>query len=75
MELADQLLVTVQDTGTWSARDSGRQDLPSSQGRGLALVAAVCDAMGHTSGLDGSTGWFEIRPPGLSRETDHSNEI
>jgi anti-sigma regulatory factor (Ser/Thr protein kinase) len=75
MELADRLLVTVEDTGTWSAPHSGRQDLSSSQGRGLALVAAVSDAMGHTSRLDGSTVWFEIEPPAISRKTDRANEI
>jgi len=75
MELADRLLVTVEDTGTWSAPHSGRQDLSSSQGRGLALVAAVSDAMGHTSRLDGSTVWFEIEPPAISRGTHRANEI
>jgi anti-sigma regulatory factor (Ser/Thr protein kinase) len=60
MELADQLLVTVEDTGTWNAPRTGREDHSASQGRGLALVAAVSDAMGHARGVDGSTVWFEI---------------
>ena len=60
MELADQLLVTVEDTGTWSAPRTGREDHSASQGRGLALVAAVSDAMGHARGVDGSTVWFEL---------------
>jgi len=60
MELADRLLVTVEDTGMWSAPRTGREDPSASQGRGLALVAAVSDAMGHARGVDGSTVWFEI---------------
>jgi len=60
MELADRLLVTVEDTGTWSAPRPGREDHSASQGRGLALVAAASDAMGHARGADGSTVWFEI---------------
>jgi len=60
MELADRLLVTVEDTGTWSTPRAGREDQSASQGRGLALVAAVSDAMGHARGVDGSTVWFEI---------------
>ncbi len=60
MELADRLLVTVEDTGTWSAPRIGREDHSAGQGRGLALVAAISDAMGHARGVDGSTVWFEI---------------
>jgi anti-sigma regulatory factor (Ser/Thr protein kinase) len=60
MELADQLLVTVEDTGTWSAPRTERADHSASQGRGLALVSAVSGAMGHARGVDGSTVWFEI---------------
>ena len=60
MELADRLLVTVEDTGTWSTPRMGREDLTASQGRGLALVAALADAMGHARGADGSTVWFEM---------------
>ena len=60
MELAGRLLVTVEDTGMWSAPRTGREDHTASQGRGLALVAAVSDAMGHARGVDGSTVWFEI---------------
>ena len=60
MELADRLLVTVEDTGTWSAPHTGREDLAASQGRGLALVAAASDAMGHAREVDGSTVWFEM---------------
>jgi len=60
MELADRLLVTVEDTGTWSTPRTGREDSSASQGRGLALVAAVSDAMGHARGVDGSTVWFEM---------------
>ena len=60
MELADRLLVTVEDTGMWSAPHTRREDPSASQGRGLALVAAVSDAMGHARGVDGSTVWFEI---------------
>ena len=60
MERANRLLVTVQDTGTWSTPRTGRQDRSASQGRGLALVAAASDAMGHARGVDGSTVWFEI---------------
>src|SRR5450631_15188 len=65
LELAYRLLVTVQDTGIWSAPRGGREDASASQGRGLALVAGVSDAMGHSRGVDGSTVWFEI---GLGRE-------
>jgi len=60
MELADRLLVTVEDTGTWSTPRVENEDHSASQGRGLALVAAVSDAMGHARGVDGSTVWFEI---------------
>ena len=60
MELADRLLVTVEDTGTWSTPRAGSQDHSASQGRGLALVAAVSDALGHARGVNGSTVWFEI---------------
>ncbi|HEY5247368.1 MAG TPA: ATP-binding SpoIIE family protein phosphatase [Dermatophilaceae bacterium] len=60
MERADRLLVTVEDTGTWSTPHSGRQDHFASQGRGLALVSAISDAMGYARGVDGSTVWFEI---------------
>jgi anti-sigma regulatory factor (Ser/Thr protein kinase) len=60
MELADRLLVTVEDTGTWSTPRAGPEDHSASQGRGLALVAAVSDAMGHARGVGGSTVWFEI---------------
>jgi anti-sigma regulatory factor (Ser/Thr protein kinase) len=66
LELAYRLLVTVEDTGTWSAPRDGRGDPSASQGRGLALVAGVSDAMGHARGVDGSTVWFEI---GLDRES------
>jgi len=60
MELAGRLLVTVEDTGTWSTPRIGREDHDAVSGRGLALVAAVSDAMGHARGADGSTVWFEI---------------
>ena len=60
MELADRLLVTVEDTGTWGSPRPGPEDHSASQGRGLALVAAVSDAMGHARGAEGSTVWFEI---------------
>jgi anti-sigma regulatory factor (Ser/Thr protein kinase) len=60
MELAERLLVTVEDTGTWSAPRTGQEDLSAVNGRGLALVAAVSDAMGHARGAEGSTVWFEI---------------
>jgi len=66
MELAGRLLVTVEDTGTWSTPRTGREDHNAVSGRGLALVAAVSDAMGHARGADGSTVWFEIE---LDRET------
>ncbi len=66
MELADRLLVTVEDTGTWSAPRTGQVDHSASQGRGLALVAGVSDAMGQARGVDGSTVWFEIA---LDRES------
>ncbi|MBC7558896.1 MAG: ATP-binding protein [Dermatophilaceae bacterium] len=61
MELADRLLITVVDTGTWSAPCIGREDHSAERGRGLALVAAISDAMGHARGVDGSTVWFEMR--------------
>jgi len=66
MELADRLLVTVEDTGTWSAPRIGSEDHSAAQGRGLALVTAISDAMGHARGVDGSTVWFEMR---LHRES------
>ena len=61
MELADRLLVTVQDTGTQGApQPQARVDNGASRGRGLAIVAATSDAMGHSRRLRGSTVWFEI---------------
>jgi anti-sigma regulatory factor (Ser/Thr protein kinase) len=60
MELADRLLVTVEDTGAWGAPRIGREDHSAAQGRGLALVAAISDAMGHARGVGGSTVWFEL---------------
>jgi len=60
MELADRLLVTVEDTGTWSTPRAGPENHSAGHGRGLALVAAVSDAMGHARGVDGSTVWFEM---------------
>ena len=66
LELAGRLLVTVEDTGTWSTPRTRREDPAASQGRGLALVEAISDAMGHSRGVDGSTVWFEIA---LDRET------
>lgn len=59
-ELADRLLVTVEDTGTWSAPRTGPENHLALQGRGLALVAAASDAMGFARGVDGSTVWFEM---------------
>lgn len=67
MELADQLMVIVEDTGTWSAPRTGPQDRSAARGRGLALVAALSDAMGHARGIDGSTVWFELKPGGDRR--------
>lgn len=66
MELADRLLVTVEDTGTWSTPRTAPEDHLAAQGRGLALVATISDAMGHTRGVDGSTVWFEIAPDSAS---------
>lgn len=60
MELAERLLVTVEDTGTWSTPHATAQDHLAARGRGLALVAAVSDAMGHARGINGSTVWFEL---------------
>jgi anti-sigma regulatory factor (Ser/Thr protein kinase) len=60
IELAERLLVTVEDTGTWSVPRTGPEDLSGVNGRGLALVAAISDAMGHARGAQGSTVWFEI---------------
>jgi anti-sigma regulatory factor (Ser/Thr protein kinase) len=60
MELADRLLVTVEDTGKWSAPRTGSENHSATQGRGLALVAALSDAMGHARGAEGSTVWFEL---------------
>ena len=60
MELAGRLLVTVEDTGTWSTPRTRQQDHSSLGGRGLALVSAISDAMGHARGVEGSTVWFEI---------------
>ena len=74
-ELAHRILVTVEDTGTRSAPHSSRQDRSSSQGRGLALAAAVSDAMSHSSGPDGSPVWFEIEPPAISGGTNRADEI
>lgn len=62
MELADRLLVTVEDTGTWSTPRTRGEDNSASRGRGLALVKAIADAMGYSRGADGSTVWFEITP-------------
>jgi anti-sigma regulatory factor (Ser/Thr protein kinase) len=66
LELADRLLVTVEDTGTWSAPQTRQEDPNAMGGRGLALVAALSAAMGHSRGVDGSTVWFEVA---LDRES------
>jgi anti-sigma regulatory factor (Ser/Thr protein kinase) len=60
MELAGRLLVTVEDTGTWSTPRLRHEDSAAAQGRGLALVEALSDAMGHARGVDGSTVWCEF---------------
>jgi anti-sigma regulatory factor (Ser/Thr protein kinase) len=60
LELADRLLVIVEDTGTWSTPHTPPQDDTAAQGRGLSLVGAVSEAMGHARGIDGSTVWFEM---------------
>jgi anti-sigma regulatory factor (Ser/Thr protein kinase) len=62
MELAERLLVMVEDTGTWSSPRFGPEDHSAVNGRGLALVEAVSDAMGYARGAVGSTVWFEIEP-------------
>jgi anti-sigma regulatory factor (Ser/Thr protein kinase) len=50
MELADRLLVTVEDAGTRDApQPQTRVDASASRGRGLAFVAAISDAMGAAS--------------------------
>lgn len=68
MELADRLVVTVEDTGGRGAPQSQTsEDRSVSRGRGLALVAAISDAMGHERGVGGSTVWFEIVLDRLSR--------
>jgi len=71
MELADRLLVTVEDTGSWSAPRTGAEDLTALSGRGLGLVSALCDAMGYARGAEGSTVWFEIE---LDRETSRPSD-
>jgi anti-sigma regulatory factor (Ser/Thr protein kinase) len=61
MELADRLLVTVEDTGTRGVpQPHTGVDSSATGGRGLALVAGYSDAMGLSSGVRGSTVWFEI---------------
>ena len=61
VELAGRLLVTVDDTGERGApHRQTSEGLAASRGRGLALVEALSDAMGHERGVDGSTVWFEI---------------
>jgi len=61
IELADRLLVTVEDTGARGApRRHTAADPSASRGRGLALVTAISDAMGIETGIGGSTVWFEI---------------
>lgn len=67
LELAGRLLVTVEDTGSWSAPRAGLEDTAAARGRGLALVASASDAMGHARGVDGSTVWFEV-----ALDCDHS---
>ena len=68
LELADRLLVTVEDTGGRGAPQSQtNEDRSVSRGRGLALVAAISDAMGYERGVGGSTVWFEIVLDRLSR--------
>ena len=62
MELADRLLVTVEDTGTRGApqpQTACGPALPRGAGD-LLWSAAYSDAMGLSSGVRGSTVWFEI---------------
>jgi anti-sigma regulatory factor (Ser/Thr protein kinase) len=61
LELADRLLVTVEDSGASSGPQRETAEDPTAlRGRGLALVAAISDAMGHTRSVGGSTVWFEM---------------
>ena len=61
VELADRLLVMVEDTGARGApRPRSSDNLAASRGRGLALVEAISDAMGYERDAGGSTVWFEI---------------
>jgi len=61
VELADRLRVMVEDTGArGEPHRQTSQDLAASRGRGLALVQALSDDMGHVRGAVGSTVWFEI---------------
>jgi anti-sigma regulatory factor (Ser/Thr protein kinase) len=69
MELAERLLVTVEDTGKWSTPRARDEDHSAPDGRGLPLVAALSDAMGHARGTNGSTVWFEMV------RDDHSTRV
>lgn len=65
LELAGRLLVTVEDTGDRGApRRQPSEGRAALRGRGLALVEAISDAMGHSGGVSGSTVWFEIELDG-----------
>jgi anti-sigma regulatory factor (Ser/Thr protein kinase) len=79
MELANRLLVMVEDTGTRGMphRHSG-EDHSALKVRGLALVGTLSHAMGHARGPGGSTVWFEIMlngsaPEGVGPDPESSN--
>jgi anti-sigma regulatory factor (Ser/Thr protein kinase) len=70
VELADRLLVTVEDTGTTGVPELDLPEDPTAvRGRGLVLVAAMSDSMGHARGVGGSTVWFEIALGGRAAAT------
>ena len=52
--------VEVSDSGTgaWSAPGAGSDD--DEYGRGLAIVAALADKLGHDIGRGGQTVWAEV---------------
>ena len=60
MELADRLLVTVEDTGTWSAPRTGPRGPLRLAGQGTCSRGGRLRCHGPRAGVDGSTVWFEI---------------
>jgi anti-sigma regulatory factor (Ser/Thr protein kinase) len=51
--------IEISDTGTWEWNAPRDADLDAEYGRGLAIVAALADKLGHDITASGQTVWAE----------------